>query len=253
MKIYDDNGKSTKLYCFSPPVMIVTFIVEIVLAGYVYLKSRKANSNLGVVMVLVFLAIFQLSEFLICGGRDPLLWSRVGLFAITFLPILGLYLIDQLKKDTHLLKFGTFVAVAFAVFFVFVPQTINGATCGGNYIIFDIKHDVHALYGYYYFGFLLLGIWEALSGIRSDNRKRMSKRALFWFIVGYLSFILPLTLVYIFIPITRIAIASIMCGFAVIFAFILAFKIAPVYHECVKKVPREKVTLKKFLSRSDGK
>ena len=56
-----------------------------------------------------------------------------------------------------------------------------------------------------------------------------------WFIIGYLSFILPLTLVYILIPTSRVAVASIMCGFAVIFAFILTFKIAPIYHECIKK------------------
>ena len=231
--------KSTTLFCFSPPIMIATFIVEMVLAVYVFIKSQKAKSDLGIVLLLVFLAIFQLSEFLICGGRDPLLWSRVGLFAITFLPVLGLYLVSKLKKDTHLLKFGIFVAIAFVIFFIFMPQTINGATCSGNYVIFDIKPNVHSLYGYYYFGFLLLGIWEALSGIRVDNRKKMSKKALFWFIIGYLSFILPLTLVYFLIPVTRIAIASVMCGFAVIFAFILALKIAPVYHECVKREPRK--------------
>ena len=57
------------------------------------------------------------------------------------------------------------------------------------------------------------------------------KKALKWFIIGYLSFILPLTLVYIFIPITRVAIASIMCGFAIIFAAILTFKIVPLYYK----------------------
>jgi drug/metabolite transporter (DMT)-like permease len=130
------------------------------------------------------------------------------------------------------------VALAFVTFFVFVPQSISGATCGGNYVILNIEPSLHSLYGYYYFGFLLLGIWEALEGIREDNKKRMTKRALFWFIIGYLSFILPLTLVYTFLPMTRIAIASVMCGFAVIFALILAFKIAPIYHESVKVKPK---------------
>lgn len=225
---------TTTLYCFSPPVMIATFIIEIILAMFVYIKSRKAGSDVGIVLVLVFLAIFQLSEYQICGGLDPLLWSRIGLFAITFLPVLGFYLITKLKKDSHLVRFGFLVAVAFIVFFIFVPETIGGATCGGNYIILNVEPNLYSLYGYYYYGFLLLGIWEALSGIREDDRRRLSKEALFWFIVGYLSFILPLTLVYLFIPVTRVAIASVMCGFAVIFAIILAFKIAPIYHECVK-------------------
>jgi len=46
-------------------------------------------------------------------------------------------------------------------------------------------------------------------------------------------------MVYILIPITRAAIASIMCGFAVIFAFIITFKIAPIYHKYVKVKDKE--------------
>lgn len=241
---FKEGQKGTKLYCFSPPVMIATFIVEILLAAYAFYESRKAKSDLGIVVSLLFLAVFQLSEFLICAGYDPLLWSRIGLFAITFLPIFGLYLISRLKEDIpekFMLRFGFFVAIGFVVMFLLMPQTVGGAKCDGNYIIFDISSDVHYLYGYYYFGFLLLGIWEALNGIRKDDKKRLSAVALRWMIVGYISFILPLTLVYIFLPITRVGVASIMCGFAVIFAFILAFKIGPVYHEWVKVKDKRKI------------
>lgn len=236
---FNENNYGTKLYCFSPPIMIATFIIEIILAIYTYIKSIKAKSDVGIVLTLIFLAIFQLSEYQICGGLDLILWSRIGLFAITFLPVLGIYLITKLNKKSYLLKFSFILAIAFAVFFVLIPNTINGATCGGNYIIFDINSNVNSLYGYYYFGFLLLGIWESVKGINSDTNKKKIKEALKWLIIGYLSFILPLTFVYIFIPITRVAVASIMCGFAVIFAFILTFKIAPIYYECVKIEPKK--------------
>ncbi len=125
------------------------------------------------------------------------------------------------------------MAIAFATYFVLMPNSIENVICGGNYVILDINSGAYTLYGYYYFGFLLLGIWESLKGIKSNNKQKI-KEALKWFIIGYLSFILPLTIVYIFIPSTRVAVASIMCGFAVIFAFILTFKIAPIYHECIK-------------------
>jgi hypothetical protein len=238
-KLNNKNEEGIYLNCFSPPIMIATFIIEILLAIYTYIKSRKANSDVGIVIVLVFLAIFQLSEYQICGGFSALFWSRLGLFAITFLPVMGLYLISKLRKDSKLLKFGFVIAIAFGVFFLLVPKTITGATCGGNYIIFDIKSNVHYLYGYYYMGFLFLGIWQALLGVNSNKNKTDIKKALIWFIIGYLSFILPLTLVYILIPITRVAIASIMCGFAVVFAFILTFKIAPIYHEYIKVEPKK--------------
>ena len=228
------NKKGIVFSCFSPLVMIITFIIEISLAIYTFIKSRKAKSDVGIVLVLIFLATFQLAEYQICAGMDMLLWSRIGLFAITFLPVLGIYLISKLHKESILLKIGFLLAIAFVVFFLLVPRTIQGATCGGNYIIFDIKSTIHNLYGYYYLGFLFLGIWQALRAVKSDESKADIKKALKWLIIGYLSFILPLTLVYILIPITRVAIASIMCGFAVIFAFILTFKIAPVYHKYIK-------------------
>lgn len=228
------SKRGVTLYCFSPPIMIATFIIEIIFALYVLYKSIKAKSDVGIVMALVFLAVFQLSEYQICGGINLLFWSRLGLFSITFLPVLGYYLITKLSKESHLIKLAFFVALAFAAFFVLVPQSVGGVTCGGNYIIFDIETKVHSLYGFYYFGFLLLGIWEAIKGMQSDSNKKRIKDALGWFIIGYLSFILPLTAVYIFIPMARVGMASIMCGFAVIFAAILTFKIAPIYHDCVK-------------------
>jgi hypothetical protein len=230
---YERIKSGSTLYCFSPLVMVLTFIIEILFAIYTFIKCIKNKSDIGIVLALLFLAIFQLSEYQICDGSNKLLWSRIGLFAITFLPILGFHLISKLNKKSSLFILGLLIAIGFAAYFIFVPHTIEGATCGGNYIIFNINSGVYGLYGYYYFGFLLLGIWNAIKGIKSDSKGKI-KKVLKWFIIGYLSFILPLTIVYIFIPITRVAVASIMCGFAVIFAFILTFKIAPIYHECVK-------------------
>ena len=237
----EKNINRETLYCFSPPIMLATFIIEMLLAVYVYIKSIKAKSDVGIVLVLVFLAVFQLSEYQICEGTHTLFWTRIGLFAITFLPVLGLYLISKLNRESKMLKVGFLISIIFAIVFVFAPNAVTGATCGGNYIMFDIDAGVGTMYGMYYFGFLILGIWEAAKGVKSEENKAKIKSALRWFIIGYLSFILPLTVVYIFIPATRVAVASIMCGFAVIFAFILAFKIAPIYHECIKAEPKKKV------------
>jgi hypothetical protein len=218
------------LYCFSPLVMIITFAIEMIFAIYVFIKSIKHKTDFGIVLILLFLAMFQLSEYQICMGSDLLFWARVGLFSITFLPALGYYVIVKLKEESNLVKIAFFFAISFAALFVLYPNTINEVSCGGNYVIFDIDSKIHSLYGYYYFGFLLLGVYEASKGIKDINISTKVKNALKWFIIGYLSFILPLTLVYIFIPITRVAVASIMCGFAVIFAAILTFKIASQYY-----------------------
>ena len=240
MKNLLNNKKRTNLYCFSPMVMIVTFIIEIVLAIYSFIKSRESKSDAAIVITLVFLAIFQLSEYQICEGENLLLWSRIGLVAITFLPVLGIYLITKLNKKSYLLQIGSIIAIAFAVLFVLGPNSVENATCGGNYIIFDIDSAITGFYGYYYFGFLLLGIWESLKGIKSEENRNKVKSALKWLIIGYLSFILPMTFVYIIIPATRVAVESIMCGFAVVFAFILTFKVGPIYYEYVKLESKNK-------------
>jgi hypothetical protein len=85
------------------------------------------------------------------------------------------------------------------------------------------------LFGIYYLGFLLLGIWESIEQIATYQRRTPSKRALQWLIVGYLSFMAPMGILYIVFPVTRNATASIMCGFAMVLAFILTFKVVPLY------------------------
>lgn len=237
LNIKEKEKGRVKFYCFSPLVMIITFFIEITLAIYSFIKSRESKSDMAIVITLVFLAVFQLSEYQICDGRSMLLWSRIGLFAITFLPVLGIYLVSRLNKNTFMLKIGTLIAIAFALVFTLSPNAVNNASCTGNYIILDINSKVIGFYGYYYFGFLLLGIWLSLKGIKNQENQDKVRKALKWFIIGYLSFILPLTLAYIFLPITRVAVESIMCGFAVIFAFILTFKVAPIYYEYVKYEP----------------
>jgi hypothetical protein len=229
------------LYCFSPPVMIITFLLEILFAIYVLIKSIKYKVDFGFVLILLFLAMFQLSEYQICMGHDLLFWARIGLFSITFLPALGYYLIVKLKKESSLVKLAFFLAISFATLLVLNPTSINTVSCEGNYVIFDVDSRIHSLYGYYYFGFLFLGIHEAAKGINNKDLSSRIKKALKWFIVGYLSFILPLTVVYIFMPITRVAVASIMCGFAIVFAAILTFKIFPLFYGDKKTTDKKNI------------
>jgi len=169
------------------------------------------------------------------------MWSRIGFFAITLLPVVGLYTISQVSRKNHFLKLGYVLAILYLIYFIFVPKSIAGAICGGNYIIFDAPQMIYRLYGFYYFGFLILGIWSALEGIILEERPTREKSILEWFIAGYASFMVPMALVYIVFPVTRQAITSIMCGFAIIFAFILAFKITPKYHAIHKEKSKKAI------------
>lgn len=220
--------------------MAATFIIEIVLAIIVFIRERVTRFGKTAGFVLVLLATFQFAEYRICTiGDDSQFWARLGFVAITLLPLAGLYLVSLVSHKPHFLKLGYASAAAFVVYFLFVPKSITGAICGGNYVIFNTSTDLYRLYGFYYLGFLLLGIWESVEKIASLRRRTAAKRALQWLIVGYVSFMGPMGLAYILFPGTRNAAASIMCGFALTLAFLLAFKIVPTYNRTHETGPDE--------------
>lgn len=228
------KNKST-LFCFTPEVMLLTFVTEMILALYTFIKYRTSKFGRAVVLTLILLATFQIAEFGICRGTNPLIWAKIGFVAITLLPVLGLYLIYLLDRKAHFLRLGYVFAAGFLMFFIFVPNSIQGAACGGNYVIFSGPQGLYMLWGSYYFGFLLLAVWELLDRMLTLSKKEKVKKLFFWFIIGYLSFILPLAVLYFLFESVRGGITSVMCGFAILFALILTFKIIPLYNEISKE------------------
>jgi hypothetical protein len=218
------------LRCFTPPIMLATMIIETALAVYVLIRYRKGMFAKVSIALLLLLAAFQLAEYQICAGREPFFWSRFGLAAITFLPLLGLYLVSLISHKKHFLALGYTVAAAAIVLIVFIPRDMVDSQCGGNYVLFSGPEHFFHLYSVYYFGFLLLGIWEAVEAM-GDFRAKTLRSTLRWVVIGDLSFMLPMGVVFAIYPPARLAVASIMCGFAVSLAFILAFRIVPRYYK----------------------
>ena len=219
-------------FCFSPEVMLATFLIEIILAVYVFFRYKMGFFGKIVVSLLVLLAAFQLAEYKICTGYNGIVWSKIGFVVITLLPVLGLHLISFIAKRKHFLTLGYALVTTYILIFIFAPKGITGATCGGNYIIFQTAQELSWTYTIYYFGFLLLGIWQALEGIRNNNNDadNSDKKLLWWMIAGYTSFMLPMAIVAAVAPLVAWnATPSIMCGFALALALVLAFKVAPIY------------------------
>lgn len=211
--------------------MLMTFAVEILLAAYVLIRHRVTRFGQAAGATLLMLALFQFAEYRICTGpeENALLWSRVGFVAITLLPVMGLYLVAVLSRRQHFMKLAYLSAAAFVVYFLFSPKALTGAICGGNYVVFNSSSDFYRLYGIYYLGFLLLGVWEILDKLHDLKRRTKTRKALQWLIAGYVSFMAPMAMAYALFPETRSAVASVMCGFAIGLALILSLKIVPLY------------------------
>lgn len=218
------NHRSITLACFSPPVMLATFAIEFALAAYTWLRyGRRPFGRLAAVM-LVLLGVFQVSEYAICTTAQQYPWIVAGWIAITFLPAIGVHLVASLTRPTAWVPFGYGIALVLALTIVAIPTVVTTASCTGQFVTFATETVFSRAYAIYYLGYLALGI-VMLS--RSLIHHRGPRRLEFWMLIGYLAFLIPTGITYFIVEQTRTAIPSIMCGFAVMLALILAFRILP--------------------------
>lgn len=225
--------------CFSPLVMFVTFLIEFFLLFYVLWRYKRTPISLLVVATLACLGIFQLAEYMICGGLgfSGNEWVRLGYVTITLLPPLGIHLITKIaqRPAKGFVAAAYLSAAVFVGYFVFAPG-VQLEECAPNYAIFHIGGLDTYIYAMYYYGWLLAAI-----GLASQWAKNYPKKAaaLRWTAIGYASFIIPTTIANIISPATIAGIPSIMCGFAVLLAIILVGRVLPLTHPQVHKKKRK--------------
>ncbi|NCO10888.1 hypothetical protein GW746_01560 [Candidatus Saccharibacteria bacterium] len=217
-----------KLYCFSPPVMLLTFLFEFGAAFYTIWRYKMTTTSRLAVSILLALGTFQLAEYMICGGLglSNVEWAKLGYASITLLPALGIHIILSIanKKSRALLSFAYATCAAFLVFFVFVNQAVSAESCQPNYAVFSTDSISVWPYIIYYYGWMLVGTFLAFKWSQEIPK---AKKALIGMSIGYLSFILPTTFFNIIDPSTVKGIPSIMCGFAVLLAIVIVTVVLP--------------------------
>lgn len=223
--------KAGYLHCFSPEVMLATFLIELLFAVILFIRSRykPTFTTLLTIAILVFLGAFQAIEYLLCipfGNR--LLLAQIGFFSITLLPPLGIHLAYTLAhRRTHPHVFVPYMtAFIMNVLFIASPLTVRDVVCHGNYVIFELPFILNIVYAFYYQGFLLFGLMTSFH-LSHEVKSEVRAQRLRWLGFGYAVFMLPTAVVVLLKPETLHAIPSIMCGFALILACILFLKVAP--------------------------
>jgi len=242
LKRYTRTGR---LYCFSPPVMLATFLIEFGLAFYTIWRYKLTTVSRLATTMLLGLGTFQLAEYMVCGGLGwtGAEWSRLGYISITLLPAVGLHLISALagKKSTYLIGGAYLSCVAFAVFFALAPGAVNFQECRPNYAVFHVDKTNYFFYTLYYYGWLFAGIFLALRWAKQVPKKKA--RALYAMAIGYVLFMLPTTTVNLIDPSTIAGIPSIMCGFAILLAVAISGYVLPnstkLRHAVVKRVAKK--------------
>ncbi|NTW61915.1 hypothetical protein HGB25_00665 [Candidatus Saccharibacteria bacterium] len=219
---------SNKLFCFSPPVMLATFIIEFSFAIYTLWRYKIDTVSRLAVSVLVALGVFQLAEYMVCGGLGltNIDWARIGYVSITLLPALGIHMLSALagKKNLALIGAAYATCAAFVVYYITNMGAISGPTCYANYAVFNTNHSIIQWFGAYYYGWLMIGTYLAWQWGIEKPKKRMALHSM---MIGYLAFLLPTTTFNILDPTTLSGIPSIMCGFAVLLAFVITLRVLP--------------------------
>ena len=217
--------------CFSPPIMVATFTLEILFAVYHVWRYKMNVAIRLVVATLVFLGLFQIAEYFVCGGlgMSHSTWSRIGYASITTLPPIGLHLVHVIAKKTgRTLTWISYASgIAFVVYFLAYSGAFQGYECTGNYVIFQLGDNPSLFYGAYYYGWLAVTIGLALRWRMSKIISAVRKNALKWMLIGYGVFLIPTAIANTVKVESRDGVPSVMCGFAILYAIILTVKVVP--------------------------
>lgn len=219
--------------------MIATFVIEISLLLYVVIRYKMNTLTRIIGAVLLLLATFQYAEFHVCESVGVTsFYSRLGYIAITMLPPVGIHLVATIAKKNpkKLIAVSYATGITFALIFGFSQSAFNGYECAGNYAVFQLTPGLGRLYGVYYYALLFTGITLCVQYAKTASKT--VRQALNMQAFGYISFMLPTGIVNLLNPTTLDGIPSIMCGFAVVYALILGFGIAP---KILKEKSREEI------------
>mgnify|MGYP000179787677 CR=1 FL=1 len=220
-----------KFMCFSPPVMLATFLIEFGLLLYILWRYKLTPLTRLAAVFLACLGTFQLAEYMICGGLGigGVEWVKLGYVAITFLPALGLHIVAMISKAKikPILYAAYGSAALFAAFFIGAGTAVSLEECAPNYTVFNTSALTTLIYGMFYYGWLLFAI--GFSAYQARKNPKVAP-ALRWMVASYAVFIVPTTVANMLDPSTTAAIPSIMCGFAILCAIILVWRVLPLSH-----------------------
>src|SRR5579862_3700722 len=98
----DSSRHGIALYCFSPPVMVATLIVEFVMVVHTLVVHRMQRPVRVAAALICCLAMFQMAEYRICTAASNQVWTWIGYVSITLLPPLGIHLVTFVSKNAWL-------------------------------------------------------------------------------------------------------------------------------------------------------
>ncbi len=227
MKSFLKNSRNrTTLACFSPPVILATFLIEAALSVHAVWKYRKSVFGRLAAVLLALLAVFQFAELSVCYGGSSNWAAKLAFVAISYLPIIGIDFALRISGRKWFMGAGYAIATAISLLIVVMPEAVHIEQCTGRFVGFNTGvPGLDTVYELYYLSTLLMGVWIILEELR--NKKSPHRRILLWLLAGYAAFMVPAFGLYAAAIVTNRSFPSVLCGFAIFLALILSFRVLP--------------------------
>ncbi len=208
--------------CFTPLISIIIAIFEFLVA-IIVLSVYKENKTSKILAVFMFvLGFYQFTQFMVCKTSYSNLWSTIGFVTYSFLPAIGVYLVNIFVKKIKNPR-NLFIAPIIVTFYTIINHDfIKSVSCNKYFIsvstyVFTPENYIYKwVYMIYYFGFIALCIYYLIQYIREEKDSIKRKMALI-LLIALITSLLPAIILLFIIPGLRSGFPSIYCEFSVIF------------------------------------
>jgi len=218
-----------KIVEYSPVLAIFTGVFEFSAAVFAFLSRGRKQVLYPVGLLLLFLAGYQFSEVAVCSNPGNLLYSRIAFFDITWLPVIGLWLIFQLSppqnKWFRLIPGFYFTAgLALSVWIIADANCISKSVCEVVIARFFSPNPFDTLYGVFYqTGIAFMVFFSVVRMVYTEDK--IIRKHLMNLQTGVLGFVLPSLALRVLLDKPGAILPSVMCHFAIILALSLVFVI----------------------------
>lgn len=166
--------------CFTPLVSIITAITEFCIAGYLFyrIKDRKLYP---LAFFVLFLGLYQFTEFMLCTSSSQVIWARIGFAVYTFMPmLLAHFFFNLCRKKLNLYTY--FIPVFFSLLALFYPGFISYTSCNMlsvsvQSLIFNENSFLMLIYLLYYIIFPTYGLYLFSKNIKNIHDSKMLESA----------------------------------------------------------------------------
>ncbi|MEA3514781.1 MAG: hypothetical protein U9R34_04855, partial [Nanoarchaeota archaeon] len=166
------------IMCFTPLASIITAIIEFAIASYLFYRIKDKRLYPLAIFVL-FLGLYQFTEFMLCKSVNAIIWGRIGFATYTFLPILIYHFFinasgNKIKKYLYAIPFF------FASLSLFYPNFISYTSCNTFHVtvenlVFNQNLILMSFYLLYYLCCPAYGIYIFSKKMKYTNEKLSAK------------------------------------------------------------------------------